>query len=479
MTMTLDGDAGLAELARRNQELLSRIGANGAPNSDLEAFVADVTEAGARYAPGPARDSLRNMLYFWTSELAARGGSSESSLPKLAAFREASAPQTPPSGGEDEKAARTRQVLQIAALARLWKTAPDNQRCGYLLTHDALETAREFADEDPDIHELVRASDDYKKNSNLRSWIVVLGVALSVSFCLFIWYGRLMNQAVQDVMESQAIFTSEKQKFYAHIDKMVDALSQDNVDPLRNFLETYGRANPALMSRLSLAPAAAASLNASSSVPAGAKFDVNLQNQINGIGECKGYVWLGSDLDPRIAGGQKPSDFQPGQTITVDKRDWLALRSGVPDDKTFALKPQIGTVPAGATVTIDGDVKKHARTMKDDSVVDQFWAPVSVPSIFCANVFVQYFGDSAKLNPLLAAIDATGAQTPPQERLSSAQGLSEIRYFFPGDRKLAELIVNRLKPPVQARTIAIKDLTGFPTKPKPGTLELWIDLTGS
>lgn len=474
MNQTVDEGAGLAELARRNQELLTRAGTNDVAETDLKRFIADITAAGARCAPGPARDSLRNMLYFWTSELAARSGGSESSLPELADYREATAPRARPSSGEDANAARTRQILQIAALARQWKMAPDDSRSGYLLNQEALEIARGFADDDPDIRDLVRASDDFKKNSRQRRWIVGLGVALFFAI-ISLFITSMYQKKSREVTENQVSFSIEKQDFYSDIRNAIDALSQDNVDPLRRFLEAYGRANPVLMSRLILMPATAASLSASSTLPKARKFDAG-EKELSGLGQCDGYIWLGRDGDSHIAGGQQPSGVKAGQTITIDKRASLTLRAGVPDDKTYALKPQVGTVPAGAKVKVIGDAQGHDRKMKDGAVLYQIWARVSVPSIFCASVFVRYFGDPATADTLVAAIDATGAQTPPQEQLSAAQGLSEIRYFFDADRKLAEFIVKQLKP-VQARTISIRDLSDFPNKPKPGTLELWIDLS--
>jgi len=56
---------------------------------------------------------------------------------------------------------------------------------------------------------------------------------------------------------------------------------------------------------------------------------------------------------------------------------------------------------------------------------------------------------------------------------------AEVRYFYPEDQKVAALIAQRLGPPLQPRQIGLRDLTAFKNKPPPGTIELWIDLTGS
>ena len=83
-------------------------------------------------------------------------------------------------------------------------------------------------------------------------------------------------------------------------------------------------------------------------------------------------------------------------------------------------------------------------------------------------------------------LKAIGYKVPGEERVDTAQGRREVRYFYPPDKDDAEKLA-------QDTTKALADL-GLPDKPAvttrsmldysgkksaPGVLELWLDLTAA
>lgn len=75
---------------------------------------------------------------------------------------------------------------------------------------------------------------------------------------------------------------------------------------------------------------------------------------------------------------------------------------------------------------------------------------------------------------------ALGYIVPGEERLATAMGLHEVRYFFADDRARAEGLVQALNVILRERgyraEMELRDLTEFRgQKPRPGTLELWLE----
>jgi hypothetical protein len=82
-------------------------------------------------------------------------------------------------------------------------------------------------------------------------------------------------------------------------------------------------------------------------------------------------------------------------------------------------------------------------------------------------------GISARLAPL-------GFDIPGEERIGSAAGLHEVRYFFEADgaraQRLAEAANEILRQQGYRAEVTARDLTGYSgQKPRPGTLELWLE----
>ncbi len=80
---------------------------------------------------------------------------------------------------------------------------------------------------------------------------------------------------------------------------------------------------------------------------------------------------------------------------------------------------------------------------------------------------------SAQLAPL-------GFEVPGEERIKTAAGMHEVRYFFEGDGaragQLADATNDILRRQGYRAEVRVRDLTDFPgQKPRPGTLELWLE----
>lgn len=73
-----------------------------------------------------------------------------------------------------------------------------------------------------------------------------------------------------------------------------------------------------------------------------------------------------------------------------------------------------------------------------------------------------------------------GYNVPGEERIKSAAGLSEVRYFFPEDEERAQRLRADLSEVLSAtgyrKAIALKDFSGYKAaKPRPGTVEIWLE----
>ena len=96
-------------------------------------------------------------------------------------------------------------------------------------------------------------------------------------------------------------------------------------------------------------------------------------------------------------------------------------------------------------------------------------------------VFVQFAGISRDLvDKWRNDLGERGYISPPAERIASAIGKFEVRYFHDADRDTGKTLAAaataavRSTIPAEARTARDVDLTGFAgAKPRPGTLELW------
>jgi energy-coupling factor transporter ATP-binding protein EcfA2 len=202
------------------------------------------------------------------------------------------------------------------------------------------------------------------------------------------------------------------------------------------------------------------------------------------IDTMEGYLWLGSDRIPKIVGGT-PSRARPGDSYVVSSA--MTLRSAPPNPETYALADGVAPLEQGVAVRI----LSPPRAFKRDQT--QYWAQVQTRAVI-PTVFVQFYGGDATDPDALAASRKTVAdfaadlqsyayKVPGQQRLASARGLYEVRYFRAEDLKAAQTLAancwraQRKRVGPNAPPPQLKDFRNYSgEKPPAGVLELWVDL---
>ena len=513
-------------LVARHQKMLSGSVQGDLPAAEIAGFVDEIAAAGAVTPAGSSRDALRDILYFWAGDLANRGERTrDAPLPKLAPFAgaadpgprtETSLPQPPSIAPDDpilpmrargstsilrgieklirrsppppaaapdpdgdiEREARARSILRLAALARQWRTTKDaDTRRGYLLTGKALTEASLYGDEDADIRALVEASEATERRwRNIKRALVTLLILALGLAALGIYFfeeqqKKLLVLKLQEQQLASAGIARERDHIRGQARRAIDALERGDIAPLRRFLQDVGDANPDELARLRFDPAPAGPLLdiASQKKPQKAAW-TSPPRQAGPGDDCKGFLWLGSKDDSRLADKRDPSALKPGESVALDNRSDIRLRTDWPNPDTYAMSAQNGLVPAGAIVTITSETRAFRA--------GQVWAAVSVPREYCTTAFLQYAGPASGTAPVLAALHQLGIQTPPAEQVATAKGLAELRYFWPEDRAVSERAAAALRSALPGRNVRVLALTNFPTKPPSGTIEVWLDLGG-
>ncbi len=170
------------------------------------AFVARARASGAYIEDANERNAAQAILDYWSAELVSSpGATADDFMPVLLASFDAAraAPDTAPAQAPaEESAERPREAIRIAAAARLWRDS--GKQRGYLLWGEAeIARAAQYRDLDPDIAELVQASEEagrtytHKKYAVLSVLTVVLfGLLLAVTM-LYI-SERSKSQLLQD-----------------------------------------------------------------------------------------------------------------------------------------------------------------------------------------------------------------------------------------------------------------------------------------
>jgi hypothetical protein len=84
------------------------------------------------------------------------------------------------------------------------------------------------------------------------------------------------------------------------------------------------------------------------------------------------------------------------------------------------------------------------------------------------------------IQKITAKLRQEGWSVPGEQRLASAAGLHEVRYFYPQDKPAAEAVANDINTGATDLQIAIKPVaTKFVTinaKPNQGIIEVWLEV---
>ncbi|AZO79335.1 MULTISPECIES: ATP-binding protein [unclassified Bosea (in: a-proteobacteria)] len=384
-----------------------------------------------------------------------------------------------------------RGAWQLRQWVTLWEKS--NRDKGYLLSGDALETANVIVAGSRDPSKAVIAFlDESKTQQRYHRWVRRTGIA-AVFFVTFlvVWTFWSMLDAelalqTQLTQIQQIEGQREKQRAADHqrtIDEYVnkvnvalDGLRANNVEPLRSLLRHF-KAPDALVNRVSLATGAAP---AADTITPLRREDISEtavsalpppRTSVSGTTTCEAYLWIGGDKNWKVRpppDSKNVNDDRFELTIPIRLRSDFPLTKGADD---YVMRPEIGVAPRGAMITGIGAARGYARPSGE-----QWWLKAKVERKYCINVFIQYVGPQDRLNEIKAVVTDFGLRILPEEEVASAKGLAEVRYFNQDDRAFAEAIAeqwNRSPRPRQMKPVA---LLNWKNPPRPGTIEVWIDL---
>ncbi|MGX7703608.1 hypothetical protein [Methylobacterium sp. Gmos1] len=190
-------------------------------------------------------------------------------------------------------------------------------------------------------------------------------------------------------------------------------------------------------------------------------------------GRISGYLWIGSDDKPNLAGGVVPSTVRTGARLTLTKN--IVLRQGKPSgDSTQA--PSLGVLRAGSVVTATGDPIAYDRTLGT-----QYWLPVDADPPL-PTISIQYAAAPGKPDAIAAALRTLGYQVPDIEQADVNKGLNEVRWFNKQDKAAADKLAERLTQILKAQglptAVASVDLSRSRYRVPVGNVEVWLDLPG-
>lgn len=240
---------------------------------ETEAFAPAITAAAEQGQPSLIRRDWR------------RGGRS-AAIPAPASA--SAAPPPPPLATASELSEdEARRLVRISALARQWRLTDEANRKGYLIDDRvALQEASRFTLLDPDIRELVEASEVHVAASEraakhrrrlLISLIIaaLLGLLIAVTAALLAEESRRVaaesqskaDQSQREAAESQREATelrnrelrmsntAERQEIRSKVQTATDALRHNDIKPLVALLGELGGADVSDLGRLQLKPA--------------------------------------------------------------------------------------------------------------------------------------------------------------------------------------------------------------------------------
>jgi len=104
--------------------------------------------------------------------------------------------------------------------------------------------------------------------------------------------------------------------------------------------------------------------------------------------------------------------------------------------------------------------------------------PLALPE---GTVFVQFAGgDRNDIVELRSLLEERGWQVPGEERIASAAGKREVRYFHDSDDSTADALVGDINAALRSLKLDISvkksPLFDYPKKPRPGIFELWLEI---
>ena len=161
--------------------------------------------AGAYISDEDERQKAQSILDYWNAELVSSLDTFEKDLTPalLAPFdeRRAGSTQLPHQAEAELKQRReaSRDQIRFAAAARLWRDS--GKKHGYLLFGEAIAQAAKFRDLDPDIADLVGASEE-ARNSRRNRWLTIVLVVVGLYSFQFFGLPILSNWAIVKIIKN-------------------------------------------------------------------------------------------------------------------------------------------------------------------------------------------------------------------------------------------------------------------------------------
>lgn len=196
---------------------------------------------------------------------------------------------------------------------------------------------------------------------------------------------------------------------------------------------------------------------------------------------CIGTIWIGSanNLNLRRLDGRPVAirDIKAQEHFVATKN--VRMRQGMPS-ASYVQQDAIGIVPEGAQIVARGTPVSFDRPGGA-----QYWLDVGVAGQICSLIYFQYTGSTSENAAAFAErLKKQGYLVPGQQQLSAAQGLAQVRYYYPEDKNSAEQLAKDAMANAKVlglagnRQITAVDYTSWARqKPPRGTLELWLDLS--
>ncbi len=194
--------------------------------------------------------------------------------------------------------------------------------------------------------------------------------------------------------------------------------------------------------------------------------------QASGLTCPPGYIWIGGKDSRVIDDLPRNTNELKGRTFAVNYD--IRLRKE-PPSAAYVMAELIGVVPIGTRLVAEEYPVGYPRP----SGV-QFWVEVKAPIEVCTRIFIQYVGEAARARRLADALKGLGYQVQPTQEIVTAKGKAEIRYFHKEDEPVASKLASQVSD--QLRGTAVKPVSLIDwqfTKPPPGTVEVWLDFSGS
>ncbi len=174
--------------------------------ADIRSFIARARATGAVLTDRDDRKAAQGILDYWSSELVNLPGvTARDFMPTMLAppdpVRAAQASGEPaPSDAKSDQ--RSREIIRMAAAARLWRDS--GKKHGYLLFGEAIAQAAKFRKLDPDIADLVDASEEARNSTVRLRWYVAATAFVVISgWLLFQFEGLpiLSKSAIAKIKE--------------------------------------------------------------------------------------------------------------------------------------------------------------------------------------------------------------------------------------------------------------------------------------